>query len=109
MSLGDLMRASNERRENDLRMLQALLDAGPEHFGAGEYGAFDSMLGRLQNGQNTLTPKQREWVTKATIRLGLDEPEPAENLVSRGLVPRGNEVPVPEVLKNLPLKPPGRR
>jgi hypothetical protein len=51
-----------------------------------------------------LSPRRRTWANDA-----LDRFEPrAANLVSRGLVPRGREVPTPAVLRNLPLKPPGR-
>jgi len=32
----------------------------------------------------------------------------AMNMISSGMVPRGNEVPTPEALKHLPLKPPCR-
>ena len=52
--------------------------------------------------QSGLSPKQRAWVQRVHERL---VPQ-YENLVSSGRVPRGKEVPTPEVLKVLPLRPP---
>ncbi len=51
-----------------------------------------------------LRPKQAKWVRTA---LGEEDPEPDMRFTS-GDVPRGREVPTPEVLKNLPKLPPGR-
>lgn len=71
-----------------------------------EREAFSDMAAGLLEGRvlSRRSGGQREWVERVHARL-----VPAyENLVSRGLVPRGREVPTPEVLKNLPLKPPGR-
>lgn len=70
--------------------------------------AFTDMLAQLRGakggGNRQLTKKQRAWVLRI-----LDEPEPYENLVSEGKVPRGREVPTPPVLTHRPLKPPGRK
>jgi hypothetical protein len=49
-----------------------------------------------------LTDRQRDWAESVHQRI---VPQYA-NLVSRGLVPRGREVPTPPVLQNLPKKPP---
>jgi hypothetical protein len=66
--------------------------------------AFTKMLAKVNRGLD-LTVGERNWA----IRM-LDEREPqAQNLWSRGLVPKGRDVATPEVLKNLPLKPPHRR
>lgn len=66
---------------------------------------FKTMLEDLHSGQRKcLSLRQRKWVNDV-----LDEFEPrAENLVSRGLVPRGRPVETPEVLKVLPKRPPTR-
>jgi len=70
----------------------------------GERAAFADMAQKLADGERSmLSAKQREWVNAV-----LDRSEPrAANLVSRGLVPRGQEVkPMWDV--NLPKRPPGR-
>ena len=69
---------------------------------------FGKWLEELEDGErHVLSMRQRLWANDVIDR---DEPR-AENLISSGLVPRGREVPVPEVLRreNLPLKPPGRK
>lgn len=53
-----------------------------------------------------LTSKQRAWAEREA---GEGSDETYENLWSSGKVPRGREVPLPEVLKVLPKKPPPRR
>lgn len=71
-----------------------------------ERTAFTDMMATLESGKyNSLSTKQADWVRSVHTRLNLDEPE---KLVSRGEIPRGKEVPTPEVLKNLPKRPPGR-
>jgi len=67
------------------------------------YAAFKSMLAH----NRPLTDKQRSWAR--SIHEQIFESPKYENLVSRGLVPRGREVPTPTVLQNLPKKPPQRR
>lgn len=73
-----------------------------------EAAAFAGMATRCENDR-PLTEGQRGWLEETAKRLGIVEP--ARNLVSRGLVPRGAEVPTPAVLRreNLPMRPPGRR
>lgn len=63
--------------------------------------AFSEMLAWLDRGEGRgLSIKQREWVESALL----------EYLpISAADVPRGREVPTPEVLRKLPLKPPPRR
>jgi hypothetical protein len=56
-----------------------------------------------------LTPKQRAFVT-ALVNGDRYEPEETyENARSAGKVPMGRPVEMPAVLRNLPLRPPGRR
>ncbi len=105
------------QRETDLSMLSELLDHHVDEMTEKEVEAFADMRFDLQaygeilkntsagRGFHQLTDKQRQWVTSVHERL-----IPAySNLVSRGLVPRGREVPTPAVLLNLPKKPPPRR
>lgn len=75
-----------------------------------EEKAFSAMLLRMDEAERKGVPlvlsfKQKAWINDVVKRL--DIVEPAANLVSRGLVPRGAEVETPYVLRNLPLKPPG--
>ena len=68
---------------------------------------FRDMLSRMDRGrQRELTLRQREWICEVHEKV-LGDPVYL-NLVSTGQVPRGREVPTPEVLLNLPKRPPGR-
>ncbi len=101
------------QREDDLRMLATLLDEHVEELSEAEVEAFADMRFNMtayekvggQEHRRQLSAKQREWVTSVHERLIPDY----ANLVSRGLVPRGKEVPTPPVLQNLPKRPPQRR
>jgi predicted nuclease with TOPRIM domain len=69
---------------------------------------FKDMLHRMETGRLLkLTLLQRNYLNDLHERL-VAEPG-YENLVSSGLVPRGKEVEKPDVLKKLPLRPPGRK
>jgi hypothetical protein len=72
-----------------------------------ERDAFEGMSRRLERWSN-LTPPQRQWATDVYERLELDSDE-AANLYSTGQAPKGKPVATPEVLRRLPLKPPGRK
>lgn len=64
-----------------------------------EHEAFMDMIHYAEN-PDPLTKKQRKWAEEVARRVvPLDANE----------TPLGKEVPTPEVLKNLPLKPPGRQ
>ena len=103
------------QREADISMLSELLDRHAEELSETEVEAFADMRFDLQayGGMEIpskpkyqqLTDKQRTWVTSVHERI---VPQ-YENLVSRGLVPRGREVETPAVLRNLPKRPPTRR
>ena len=69
---------------------------------------FENMLDDLDAEKwPALTERQRAWVKGVHEKICGGTPEYL-NLVSSGRVPRGREVPEPEVLKRRPLKPPGR-
>lgn len=99
-------------RDDDLRMLSEMLDNHLDEMTEKEVLAFADMRFDLQayGGMEIpsapmfrqLTEKQRAWVKSVHARV---VPYYA-NLVSRGLVPRGKEVPTPAVLQNLPKRPP---
>ena len=100
-------------RDDDLEMLKTLLDEHVEELSEAEVEAFADMRFNMtayekvggQEHRRQLSAKQREWVTSVHERM-----VPAYvNLVSRGLVPRGREVPTPAVFQNLPKKPPPRK
>lgn len=74
-----------------------------------ERTAFDEMHARVKRFPHGLSQKQLGVIRDAFERYDLETELPAMNLVSEGRVPRGRrEVPVPEVLKQLPKRPPGR-
>jgi len=86
----------------DARMLRELLslEEDEERFNV---KAFQDMLDR----DRPLSPKQRTWVRGVYENI-IGEPQ-YENLISSGKAPRGKEVPTPEVLRNLPKRPPTRK
>lgn len=92
-------------RDADLRMLNELINDHADELTDVETEAFAGMRFGLQLQFHELTDRQRTWVTSVYERI---VPQYA-NLVSRGLVPRGREVPTPAVLQNLPKKPPPKR
>ena len=87
----------------DAALLDAVLDS--DRLDQDERHAFSNMRANLTT-YGKLTPKQRAWLDRVAERL--DVAEPSRNLVSAGLVPRGREVPLPDVLRpeNLPKRPP---
>lgn len=91
----------------DQALLETLLAWSREHDEDGEKfsrAPFEDMLAR---DFPRLTDKQRAWA-KGLLERYAGGPSTYENLWSSGKVPRGKDVPTPEVLRNLPLKPPGR-
>ena len=97
-------------REGDLRLLNELLDDHVHELSETEAEAFTDMRCDLVgydsgDGFRELTGPRQSWVKKVHDRI---VPQ-YENLMSRGLVPRGREVPTPKVLQNLPTRPPTRR
>jgi hypothetical protein len=104
------MKTGNELARDDLALLKLVL-ACYDDLSDFEQKAFSAFQHRLREKHKKgidvgLKDEQRRWVSDVAKRL--DIVEPAANLVSRGLVPRGKDVPVPPVLMNRPLKPPGR-
>jgi hypothetical protein len=95
-----------EQRSEDIELLNKLLDDDDIKLAPGEQEAFADMRHNLVTGErHVLSGKQRDWVKQVAERFA----PTYENLVSSGKVPRGAEVPEPEVLKHRPLKPPPRR
>lgn len=107
-----------------------LLDLRPEHLNLlsrvldlnGLYGnareAFEEMLEEMTTEKSktrfsdpvtykrmALSEKQEAWVRRC---LGEEVVQP-DTRFTAGSIPRGRPVPTPEVLKNLPKFPPGRR
>lgn len=92
----------------DLALLQALCK-NDERLSPAEDEAFWDMKARVESGKiEKLSHAQREWASDVYRRLELDAEETL-NLYSSGSVPTGAHVAVPEVLRNLPKKPPRRR
>jgi hypothetical protein len=69
-----------------------------------ERAVFADMLSCLEEGQYQLTFLQARWAQERHEELLLGDPAKRN-----ANVPRGKEVPVPEVLKALPKSPPRRR
>lgn len=100
------------RADAELGMLEAIVrwcDERPDpdeiEFRQVPERQFRDMRAKANAGQ-PLSEKQREWVRGVHARL-FDAPT-YENAWTAGKVPKGRDVPTPEVLKKLPLKPPGR-
>jgi hypothetical protein len=91
--------------DEDRKMLQELLAeaADPDTEERFRIGPFQDMLSRGL----ALSDKQRNWL-RVTHERVTGTPNYV-NAFSAGRVPRGREVPTPEVLKHRPLKPPSRR
>jgi hypothetical protein len=94
----------NDASEKDAELLEAALER--DDLSPSARAAFDDMLAKLT--PRGLSPDQREWALAASRGERYAPKEKYLNLYSSGQVPRGREVPTPEVLKRLPLKPPGR-
>lgn len=95
---------------DDRVLLQMVLDHHADLTEA-QHKAMAAMLYRLNEAYRKgdsvrLNLKQYSWLKD--IAKKLDVVEPPSNLVSRGLVERGAEVQEPWILRNRPLKPPGR-
>jgi hypothetical protein len=102
----------SDDRISDRELLGVLLREHHEDLTEWEQGAFADMLQVLNDGHDSdgrprdrLSTKQREIAETVHERI---VPQYL-NLVSRGLVPRGKEVPDPPALQHRPLKPPPRR
>ncbi len=95
----------SELCKKDIEVLERLVD--DVDLLEGEQTAFAEMLEGLREGRYaSLMRKQREWVIEVAARIGSIG---YENLVSSGGVPIGRPVETPQVLRNLPMKPPGRK
>jgi DNA topoisomerase IB len=66
--------------------------------------AFEDMQAKCR----PLSPKQRAWLEAAIEGHRYEAPD-EEPPKPASAYPRGKEVELPPVLRNLPLKPPGRR
>lgn len=91
--------------EGDRKLVREVL---AEEITEAEREAFTEMLAMLDAGRRTLSERQRSWVREVGKRAGADVDNVMERW-KRGEIPRGREVETPAVLRNLPMKPPGRR
>jgi hypothetical protein len=73
---------------------------------AGHLTAFSDILDQLESAKReSLTDKQRGYMKRVHEEY---VPKEVDEAWRAARVIRGREVPLPEVLKNLPKKPPGR-
>lgn len=107
MAVSNPITSAFDRGNDDLDLLNQVLNV--DELRDEDRDAFTDMKERLKAGRiEELTDKQRAYVLGVADRHGIVD-EASLNLVLRGLVPRGREVPSPPVLLNRPLRPPGRR
>jgi hypothetical protein len=99
------MTPKTKMAEEDRALVAAALDAAKDAENVEAEDAFASMLKR----NKPLTNKQRAWAEGLSEGKFVEVAPSYENLFSGGKVPIGNHVELPPVLRNLPLKPPGRR
>jgi hypothetical protein len=96
--------------QSDMKKLRELVDklgAEADENLSRHRKAFKDMLFRMETGRlMKLTEAQRGYVRRVHEQL-VGEPV-YENLMSRGLVAKGKHVEKPDVLKKLPLRPPGK-
>lgn len=99
--------------KTDLPLLNAVLEHA-EDLDDETLKAFTEWRNRLQkspSGMATISPRQRSWLRAVARRLDVVEPavnEWSERSPAEREQIKGVEVPTPEVLRRLPLKPPGR-
>ncbi len=89
----------------DLELLVAVLDK--DDLSDAVRSAFEDMQTKVD--KYPLSAKQRAWARAVLVGEKYEPEEEYLNLWSSGKVPKGRDVPTPEVLKNLPKKPPPRR
>lgn len=97
-------------KRSDRLVLSSLLTSGK--LTPSEEKAFRSMLEALDSGQVKLTPPQRMWADEIYSKLRLDtKPEPSTVVKSKTAkaAERQTSHPFDEIIKNRPLKPPGRK
>jgi hypothetical protein len=122
ITIEGIEREGAQRRE-DVRALNEILSSdgffGPD--GEEEWEppeAFHDMRDRLASGrQQVLTPKQRWWVNRVARQLDVEPSDGPENdpkddappmtRLTSGPIPKGRDVEL--LVKDKPLKPPGRR
>ncbi len=81
-----------EAREHDLLKLRAVCDPEFESkLYESEGDAFPDMLDRMEKGSHALSEKQRAWLDKALVRLGIDVPAPEQVELPGEFVPRGRK------------------
>jgi hypothetical protein len=103
-SLQDLV-APREQAEKDAELIDAVLER--DDLSDAARTAFEDMLGKLAGRGYALSAKQRAWVLCAARGERYEPAEEYENAFSAGRVPRGREVEL--LVRDKPLKPPGRR
>ncbi len=94
---------------SDRLVLSSLLTSGK--LTSPEEKAFRSMLEALDSGQIKLSPAQRKWVEQIFLKLKLDTKPAATTLVRSKTAKAAERMmahPYDELMRNRPLKPPGK-
>jgi hypothetical protein len=96
------------QKRSDRLVLSSLLTSGK--LTSAEERAFRSMLEALDSGQVKLSPSQRMWVDQIFMKLKLDKKPDAKLVQSKTAkaAERMTTHPYDDLMKNRPLKPPGK-
>lgn len=97
MNAGERRRDERIAKLSDAALLKAIADDGTAELSEKEAAAFADMFGFVRAG-STLSKKQRRWAEETLRKL---------TPIRASDCPKGADVEIPAVLKNLPLKPPG--
>jgi len=89
--------------KSDLELIEEALDC--DYLTDRQAEIVADMADKLERYQ--LRPKQRALLESFISREPYEAPD--ETPLPASAYPRGREVPVPPALRNLPLRPPGRR
>jgi hypothetical protein len=105
----DRVRKELLQNDQDRALLQAAIDETPER-SIEQSEAFGDMLEQIGD-RATLSDRQRCWAERVSgvVAVRYGEWNTTQVMWQARPIPRGAEVPLPEVLRNLPKKPPGRR
>lgn len=111
MIISEQLRLLRELVDEDERLNAAsIADEGRKHFSSDAADSMRDILAKLESSfyENGLTKKQLSFVKSVYERTFDMDAEPPV-LMSSGKIPRGKDVPTPDVLRNLPLRPPTTR
>lgn len=99
-------------RPKDLRSLRFVIDAGRDVLDVDDMDRARDIMLELNRGQECMTGPQRAMIAAYCHEIDPEfncDDDPRTPAERNAEVPEGKPVATPEVLKRLPLKPPGAR